>query len=134
MAIDLNAVPGTPYASSEQKLFDGERQSHEKAMDAAATAEVSQYNQILRALQLYAGMKGRCTTQQQTDLGVLVGTKAGEQWTTNLSYTAAILTGLADSMGTDLATLCTAVQAASLPAEFTSVRVAIASAVATDAE
>lgn len=133
MAIDLNAVPGMPHATAAQAEFDQHRIDHHRAMDEAAAAEKQQYDKILRALSLYAPMKSACTTAQQTALGTRVGTKAAEQWTANLSKTAAILTGLADSMGTDLATLCTAIQAASLPPEFTAARTKIANATATDA-
>lgn len=128
MAVNLNHVPGTPHATIAQKTFDQARVDHDLAMDNSASYEAEQYNQVLRSLHLYAMMKAACDSDQKTDLGILVGTKATEQWATSIQKTAAILTGLADAQGKTIAQLCEEIQAASLPNEFQSARVAIATA------
>ena len=134
MSVSLTAVPGTPYATDDQVAFDEARKSHELAMDRSNRHELDQYEQVLRSLQLYGqSIKPVLTTQQQTDLGVAVGTKAAARWSQNKDKTLAILTGIADSMGMTLEQLLTDMQAATIPAEFQAARLAIANAGPTDA-
>lgn len=128
MAINLNHVPGTPHATITQKAFDQARVDHDQTMDTASLYENEQYNQVLRSLQLYAIMKAECNTEQKTELGLLVGTKATEQWAVSIQKTAAILTGLADAQGKTFEQLLTELSEASLPTEFQAARVAIATA------
>lgn len=128
MSIALDHVPGTPHASTEQRAFDQARVDHDSSMVRSAAAEVNQYNEILRQLQLYAAMKAECDTDQKTALGLSVGTRAAEQWAENKPKTLAILTAISDAMGIDVPTLLADLQTATLPQEITDARVAIASA------
>lgn len=134
MSVSLSHVPGTPYASDDQVAFDTARKSHEQAMNASNDAELRQYDNVLRSLQLYGkDLKPKLTTAEQTELGIAVGTKSAVRWAANKSKTKAILTGIADSMGMTLEQLLADLSSASTPPEFDAARLAIANAQPTDA-
>lgn len=133
MTVSLN--PPLSHKTAAQDAFDAARQSHQRAMDQADAAEVTQYTEILRALQLYGqSIKPALSDahasegDQRTAFGLLVATRATEKWATRKSQTAAILQGLADSMGVTRESLCEELKTVGLPAEFNQARIDIANA------
>lgn len=133
MAVSL--TPPISHKTAAQQEFDDARVSHDKAMDAADVAEVQQYQQTLRAVQLYGqsilpALSATHETEgdQRTTFGLLVAVRATEKWAVRKSQTAAILQGLADSMGVTRAALCEELKTVEPPAEFESARATIAGA------
>lgn len=124
--IDVNAISGAPYETTEQAEYNDTRRDHEQGMKNASQLEVGQYNELLRVLRLFRGMLGFTTLEQRAELGAKIGAKSYEQWQLNKGKTAAILTILADSMGTTLEAMCDELKTVEVPAEVQAERAAIA--------
>jgi hypothetical protein len=116
------------YPSDTPAAWDAKRADHQLAMKQASDTETSQYNFVLRSLQLFADLKTPLATEDRTTLGTAVYTVSAARWAEQKPKTAAILQGTADSLGMSLEALCAEIVAATQPAEFTAARVAIAQA------
>lgn len=133
--MSVSLLPQISHKTAAQDAFDEARLSHQRAMDAADAAEVTQYNEILRALQIYGQVLKPALSathpvegDQRTTFATMVGVRSAEKWALRKAQTAAIVQGLADSMGVTRSALCDELSALELPSEFETARATIAGA------
>jgi hypothetical protein len=117
MAINLSQVD-----------FDDALKSHRVTVDRISATGSTQYDETTRAGNLYLKMKSMLEEDQKAELGIMIGTDATNRYNAMKSKLAAVLQFQADAQGITLSDLLDDLKTVEQPAQFTTIRNAIANA------